>query len=196
MHDRGDPAAEEKASKYGENPPADSDEDWGSQWPSSPKKNKSAAPQKELLPTAKKRARPPVDAADEVEAGEQVAAVHEVADDDYISADEDEFQQMEDPYSATSEFAAVIAKSTAVGVVHAMGALQNANESGATASGGEEMIKLSRTDLAEVSAAIEAARASAAHAAKLSVAAAHAFRKEHDKLVAMQKKIEQITANK
>ena len=74
--------------------------------------------------------------------------------------------------------------------------MQNANESGATASGGEEMIKLSRTDLAEVSAAIEAARASAAHAAKLSVAAAHAFRKEHDKLVAMQKKIEQITANK
>ena len=195
MHDRGDPAAEEKAPKYGENPPADSDEDWGSQWPGSPKKNKSAAPKKALLPTAKKRARPPVGSADEVEAGEQVAAENEVADDDYISADEEEFQQMEDPYSATSEFAAVVAKSTAVGVVHAMGALQNANETGASSSGGEEMIKLSRTEMAEVAAAIEAARASAAHAAKLSVAAAHAFRKEEVRLGAMKNKIEQLTHN-
>ena len=196
MHDRGDPAAEEKAPKDGENLPADSDEDWGSQWPGSPKKNKSAAPKKALLPTAKKRARPPVVSADEVEAGEPVAAENEVADDDYISADEEEFQQLEDPYAESSEFAAAVAKSTAVGVVHAMGALHNANESGASSSGGEEMIKLSRTEMAEVAAAIEAARASAAHAAKLSVAAAHAFRKEHERLVAMQKKIEQITANK
>ena len=194
MHDRGDPAAEENAPKYGEKPPADSDEDWGSQWPGSPKKNKSAAPKKALLPTAKKRARPVVPA-DEVEAGEPVAAEEEVADDDYISADECDFQYVEDPYAESSEFAAEVAKATAVGVVHAMGALQGANEGGASPSGGEEMIKLSRTEMAEVVAAIEAARASAAHAAKLSVAAAHAFRKEEVRLDAMKKKIEQLTHN-
>ena len=38
--------------------------------------------------------------------------------------------------------------------------------------------------------------ASAAHAAKLSVAAAHAFRREHEKLVAMKEKMEQLAANR
>ena len=184
MHDRGDPAAE-NAPKDGEKPPTDSDEDWGSQWPGSPEKPKASA-KKMLMPTAKKKAKTP---GVEVEESEPIGDEgEEILDDDYCDCDED-------LYAESSEFTEAVTKAAAVGADYAMGTLQGADESGATSSGGDEMIKISRKEMAEVAAAIEAARASAAHAAKLSVAAAHAFRKEEVRLGAMKKKIEQLTHN-
>ena len=185
MHDRGDPAAE-NAPKDGEKPPTDSDEDWGSQWPGSPEKPKASA-KKMLMPTAKKRAKTP---GVEVEESEPIGDEgEEILDDDFCDCDEGQ-------YAGRSDWAEAVTKAAAVGADYAMGSLHGADESGATSSGGDEMINLSRKEMAEVLSTIESARASAAHAAKLSVAAAHAFRREHEKLVAMKEKMEQLAANR
>ena len=185
MHDRGDPVAE-NARKDEEKLPTDSDDDWGSQWKGSPKKPKASA-KKMLMPTAKKRAKTP---GVEVEESEPIGDEgEEILDDDYCDCDED-------LYAEPSEFTEAVTKAAAVGADYAMGTLQGADESGATSSGGDEMIKLSRKELAEILSTIESARASAAHAGKLSVAAAHAFRREHEKLVAVKEKFEKIAANR
>ena len=140
-----------------------------------------------LMPTAKKRAKTPG-----VEVGESEPIGDEGEENlDDIFCDCDEGQ-----YAGRSDWTEAVTKAAAVGADYAMGTLQGADESGATSSGGDEMIKLSRKEMAEVVSTIESARASAAHAAKLSVAAAHAFRREHEKLVAMKEKMEQLAANR
>ena len=185
MHDRGDPVAE-NARKDEEKPPTDSDDDWGSQWPGSPKKPKASA-KKMLMPTAKKKAKTP---GVEVEESEPIGDEgEEILDDDFCDCDEGQ-------YAGRSDWTEAVTKAAAVGAEYAMGTLQGADESGATSSGGDEMIKLSRKEMAEILSTIESARASAAHAGKLSVAAAHAFRREHEKLVAVKEKFEKIAANR
>jgi len=100
---------------------------------------------------------------------------------------------VEDPYAESAEFAGHIAKATAIGVVHGMRALKDASEGGGS-SGGEPMDKLKK-DLVHVVKTVEAAAAAAAHAQKLSIAAAQAFRKEEVQLQTWKKKLDGILAS-
>ena len=112
--------------------------------------------------------------------------------DDAEAADKGDDRTVEDPYADSAMFAEHVAKATAVGVVAGIRALQSASEGGSSSSG-VPMIKVSKTKMAEVVEAVNSAAVSAAHASKLSIAAAQAFKQEEVRLHKMKKMLAELT---
>ena len=96
----------------------------------------------------------------------------------------------DDTYARSAVFVEQVAKATAVGVVH--GILQKASEGGGASSSGEPKTKLQKPDVMEFVAVVESARAAAAHASQLSIAAAQAFKNEEQTLAEMKKKLHEL----